>query len=96
MIHFHFMKNKSKMQSKGRKTKGEAFTVLSGLLQPKTPSHWLSLLRTKTSSTSPTPQFSFFKRTEDENAMRCMSSDYAQLHLASLRQKLMGPDYSSA
>lgn len=26
----------------------------------------------------------------------CMSSDYAQLHLASPRQKLMGPDYSSA
>lgn len=25
-----------------------------------------------------------------------MSSDYAQLHLASPRQKLMGPDYSSA
>ena len=25
-----------------------------------------------------------------------MSPDYAQLHLASPRQKLMGPDYSSA
>lgn len=28
--------------------------------------------------------------------MRCMSSDDVQLHLASPRQKLMGPDYSSA
>ena len=26
---------------------------------------------------------------------RCMSSDYAQLHLASPRPELMGPDYSS-
>lgn len=27
---------------------------------------------------------------------RCMGSDYAQLHLASPRPELMGPDYSSA
>jgi hypothetical protein len=43
----------------------------------------------------PHPQFSSLKSTDEKAMRRCLSSDYTQLHLASSRQKLMGPDQSS-
>lgn len=78
-------------QSKGTETEGwkEAFSPRGAVA---TSSRWLPLLNTQ--SLIPHPQFSFERK--DEKAMRrCMSSDYAQLHLASPRPELMGPDYSS-
>ena len=94
MIHGHFMRMERTRKAEQRKGNRRAERSIQSFWGCGHLFSLVTFVEHPEFELIPHPQFSF--ETKDEKAMRrCMSSDYAQLHLASPRPELMGPDYSS-